>query len=192
MTDAPISLWLQQLKGGSDSAARQLWESCFERLCELARRRLGALPRRLKDEEDVALSALAALFDGARQGRFAKLDDREDLWKLLATITARKASNVRRAAGRRPEFGESMVGPEASPMPLDGFAAPVADAEFVEALDGTSQELLSLLDDKLREVALLRLSGYRNDEIAQMRNRSVKSIERYMAMIRKRWASEVS
>ncbi|MEQ8764712.1 MAG: ECF-type sigma factor [Planctomycetota bacterium] len=191
MNDAPISLWLQQLKGGSDSAAQHLWESCFERLCHIARRRLGNLPRRLKDEEDVALSALDALFQGARDGRFERLEDRDDLWRLLATITARKASNVRRAAGRRPEVGESMVGNGSMGAPLDAVAAVIPDDQFVEELDGTSQELLDILDDKLREVALLKLAGYTHDEIARKRNRSIKSIERYMAMIRQRWSMEI-
>jgi DNA-binding NarL/FixJ family response regulator len=49
------------------------------------------------------------------------------------------------------------------------------------------EELLALLDDRLREVAILRLHGYTNQEIAEQLGRSVKSVERYLKLIRVEW-----
>ena len=68
----------------------------------------------------------------------------------------------------------------------DAFERPTP-VEFLESMSGTCQELLELLDDRLREVALLRLQGFSNEEIAGQIGRSVKSVERYLKAIREVW-----
>src|SRR5262249_36398416 len=62
-------------------------------------------PRRAADEEDVALSALASFCRGAEQGRFPRLEDRDDLWALLVVIAARKAVDLRQREGRQKRGG---------------------------------------------------------------------------------------
>jgi len=47
-----------------------------------------------------------------------------------------------------------------------------------------------LADDSLREVVRLRLEGYSNDEIARALNCGLRTVERKLAVIRKRWAAE--
>ena len=49
--------------------------------------------RRVADEDDVALSAFKSLCVGAARGRYPILTDRDDLWRLLIVIAARKASS---------------------------------------------------------------------------------------------------
>src|SRR4051812_6051196 len=56
--DDGVTLWLRQLEGGDQDAARLLWQRYYRELVELARARLGQTPRRIADEEDVALSVL--------------------------------------------------------------------------------------------------------------------------------------
>src|SRR5262245_36481381 len=99
-----VSGWIRQLKVGDASAAQRLWERYFRRLVGLARTRLRGVGRRVTDEEDVALSAFASLCRGVRHGRFPQLSDRDDLWRLLVLLTARKAWHCRRDA-RRPKRG---------------------------------------------------------------------------------------
>ena len=65
-----VTQWLDQLREGDSAAARMLWERYFLRLVGLARRKLQGTPRRVADEEDVALSAFDSLCRGAEQGRF--------------------------------------------------------------------------------------------------------------------------
>jgi hypothetical protein len=55
---------------------------------------LRATSRRVADEEDVALSAFDSFCAGAERGRFPDLKDRDNLWALLVTITARKAADL--------------------------------------------------------------------------------------------------
>src|SRR5262249_50229784 len=86
-----ISRWLDQLAQGDRLAAEQLWRRYFHRLVGLARSKLRDTPRRVADEEDVALSTFDSFCRRAEQGQFPDLADREGLWALLMTMTSRKA-----------------------------------------------------------------------------------------------------
>src|SRR5436309_4156959 len=90
-----VTTWVGRLRAGDGAAAQRLWERYFRRLVGLARERLRGLRRRAADEEDVALSAFDSFCRGVGQGRFPRLDDRNNLWELLVVITARKAIDLR-------------------------------------------------------------------------------------------------
>ena len=60
----------------------------------MRRERLRSGPRGAADEEDVVLSAFDSFCRGAAQGRFPRLDDRNNLWSVLVTLTARKAADL--------------------------------------------------------------------------------------------------
>src|SRR6266404_2020462 len=107
------SHWINLLKGGDPSAIRKLWEAYFPRLVGLARKKLQESPRRAADEEDVALSAFDSFCDGAAQGRFPELTDRDDLWHVLVTITARKALQLLRREHRQKRGGGAVRGESA-------------------------------------------------------------------------------
>src|SRR5580692_7564477 len=96
-----VTQWISALKQGHQSAAQGLWEAYFRRLVGLAHARLRDAPRRIADEEDVALSAFDSFCRGARAGQFPRLDDRNDLWQILVLITVRKAIDLRKYE-RRP------------------------------------------------------------------------------------------
>ena len=55
MDDDPVTLWIEGLKAGDEAAVADLWNRYFDRLVQLARQRLGSTPRRVADEEDVAI-----------------------------------------------------------------------------------------------------------------------------------------
>src|SRR5580704_13752091 len=99
---ARVVPYLRGLKDGDPAAIERLWGDYFKRLVGLARTFLPKNARRAADEEDVALSAFHSLCKGAADGRFSKLDDRDDLWKLLVVITLRKARRaVRRGQSQK-------------------------------------------------------------------------------------------
>src|SRR5258708_5465897 len=100
-SEGSVTRWLDRLKAGDPVAAQSLWERYFRRLVGLARKRLRNDRPRVADEEDVALSAFDNLCRGAKQGRFPRLDDRDDLWRVLVALTVRKASKVVRDEGRQ-------------------------------------------------------------------------------------------
>jgi hypothetical protein len=95
-----VTVWIGHLKGGDDRATFDVWERYFPRVVGLARARLGQVPRSIADEEDAAMSAFRALCDGTTGGRFDRLRDRDDLWRLLVVIIAQKAVDLKKHQAR--------------------------------------------------------------------------------------------
>jgi DNA-directed RNA polymerase specialized sigma24 family protein len=190
--------------GGSEAAVQSLWERYYLRLVSLARTRLQAAPRQVADEEDVALSAFDSFCRGAATGRFPKLGSRHDLWRLLVTITSRKVADQieRERAGKRDhrrvrdEASLARRAPGGDPAArADGVLARVVgrepSPEFAAAMAEQFQSLIDRLRDRtLREVALLKMEGYQNEDIARRMNCSLRSIERKLGLIRKTWQRE--
>ena len=63
-----VTQWISALKEGDQLAAQGLWEAYFRRLVGLAHARLRDAPRRIADEEDVALSAFRQLLSWCSGG----------------------------------------------------------------------------------------------------------------------------
>ena len=196
----PVTLWIDRLKSGDETAAQKLWERYFDRIVRMAQRRLGHLPRRVADEEDVALSVFDSLFLGVAEGRFPELSHRDNLWRLLVVMTARKAIDQihhqkRQKRGGGMVRGESVMWkPGAGDSLSPGFAGIIGNdptPEFAALLEEETDRLLDLLDDaSLREVALLKMQGYTNEEIAKELDCSVRTIERKLNTIRDRWSAD--
>ncbi|MBC8872752.1 MAG: hypothetical protein H8E44_25245 [Planctomycetes bacterium] len=74
-----VSWWIGEVKAGDQVAAQCLWERYFDQLLRLCRRWPPDAARRVADEEDVVLSVFESFCRGARQGRFPKLGDRDNL-----------------------------------------------------------------------------------------------------------------
>jgi hypothetical protein len=108
-SDGSVTRWIDQLQLGDPAAVQQLWQRYFQRLVGLARKKLANAPRRVADEEDVALSAFDSFCRNAEQGRFPDLADRDGLWRLLVVMTARKAGHLRRDQGRQKRGGGQLV-----------------------------------------------------------------------------------
>ena len=181
-----VSCWLGQLKGGDSIAAQQLWDRYFRRLLGLARVRLQGVPKRVADEEDVAACAFASFFRGVEAGRFPRLDDRDDLWRLLVTLTARKANRLRRHEGQQKRTGAV----EASDEDLDAIIGPEPTPAFAAEVADTCQFLLErLTGESLPAVARLKMEGWTNDEIAAQRGCSPRTVERKLELIRAKWES---
>src|SRR5262249_52329179 len=145
-------------------------------LVRLARGHLQGLPRRAADEEDIALGAFDSFCRGAEKGHFPQLHDRHGLWRLLVTLTARHAAEWRQHEARQKRGGGAVRGhsavappPDAS-SPGDGFdqvAGAAPDPGFEAAMAESCRRLLDLLgDDELRRIAVWKMEGHTNAEIA--------------------------
>jgi DNA-directed RNA polymerase specialized sigma24 family protein len=198
--DETVTHWVRQLEAGSQEAANQLWQRYYQELVELARKRLGSTPRRMSDEEDVALSVLRCLYDGAARGQFAALVNRQELWQLLAAITVRKVidhkrhlTKQKRGGGR--VRGDSVLQGGDSDRGNTGFDELVGDdaTPEVEVIAAEEfQRLMVLLDDdRLRQIAQYKLDGFMNEEIGRRLGLACRSIERKLQRIRQVWAGEL-
>jgi DNA-directed RNA polymerase specialized sigma24 family protein len=185
-----VTVWLERLKAGDPAAARPLWDGYFARLVGLARARLRSLARAAADEEDVALSAFDSFCRGAAAGRFPRLDDRDDLWQVLFVLTTRKAIGLVRRETRAKRGGKAALSPD-DVLSADALAAVAAAGLPPELVAEVAEEcgrLLGLLGDgPLRQVAIWKMEGYTNEEIAGKLDRSVPTVERRLAAIRAAW-----
>lgn len=196
-----ISIWIEDLRAGDNRAAHEIWDRYFDRLVRHANRRLGNASRRFADEEDVAVSVFESLCEGAAEGRFKKLSNRDDLWKLLVAMTRMKAvDQIRRQTAKKrggTELrGESIVdGPtnDQTPAGFDQFLGEDPSPEFLVAMDEQYQVLMNALpDESQRQVAKLRMDGFANEEISKSLDISVRSVERKLRIIRDTWEHELS
>lgn len=194
-----ITLWIDKLKEGDDQAMQVIWEQYFQKLITMARRRLAGANRRVSDEEDIALSAMNAFFQGASNGRFPKLDDRLDLWKLLVTITTRKSFDrmkhdraAKRGGGQ--VHGESAFVRRGDDDVSGGIGMVMGSEPTPELAAMVAENCASLLDqlddDLLREVARKKLEGFTNREIGEQLDVSHRAVERKLALIRSTWLVE--
>ncbi|MGP0064556.1 MAG: ECF-type sigma factor [Isosphaeraceae bacterium] len=198
--DGSVTRWIDGLKLGDQDAAQGLWERYFGRLVRLARARLARCTGADEDEEDAALSAFESFCAGLALGRFPRLADREDLWRLLVVITARKVSAQvdRRRAWKR---GGLMLRADAGGPKRDGdhrddnrLAELVGREPTPELAAMIAEEFRRLLerlgDDQLRRIALERMEGYTSDEIAERLGCARRTVARRLDLIRQLWTEE--
>jgi RNA polymerase sigma factor (sigma-70 family) len=199
-SEEAVTRWLRQLEAGDGEAVRQLWQRYYRELVELARARLGATPRRVVDEEDVALSVLRDLCEGAARGQFASLVNRQELWQLLAAITVRKVIDYQRLLGQQKRGGGKVRGDsvlhghngDGSNLGFDGILGDAATPEVLAIAAEESQRLMAILDDdRLRQIAQCKLEGFTNEEIGERLGLTCRSIERKLQQIRQVWEGEL-
>ena len=194
--EGSVTLWIGALRAGDDEAARQLWNRYFEALVRLARARLHA--RTIADEEDVALSAFDSFCAGLARGRFPDIADRYDLWRLLVTLTARKATNrlrhesrQKRGAGRVVLESALAAGPESEADAMGQVIGSEPSPEFAaQVAEECGRRLNGLPDESLRLVALMKMEGYTNQEIADRLGCDPRTVTRKLKVIRKAWLAE--
>jgi RNA polymerase sigma factor (sigma-70 family) len=191
--------WIQALKDGSDEAVQHIVAHYFEPVARLVAQQLSPRVRRAFDEEDVALSALDSFVRRAREGRFENLSNSSDLWRLLVTISLRKAakSAARETADKR--GGGGIVGESAfASLPGGGIDAlasgqsdPASALECQEMAAEIFAFLDSLKDPALRDIALWTAQGLTAAEVAEQLNCSPRTVERKLKRLREkaqRWA----
>jgi DNA-directed RNA polymerase specialized sigma24 family protein len=196
-SEGSVTRWLAPLQGGDPAAVEQLWRRYFSRLVSLARNKLADAPRRVADEEDVALSAFDSFCRNAERGRFPELNDREGLWRLLVVITARKASHQRRDQGRDKRGGGQLVdageADSAEGHLLAGALSREPDPAFAALAAEQHRQLMAALgDEDLRTVALRRMQGDSIEEIAAILDYAPRSIKRKLQLIRDIWEKELA
>jgi DNA-directed RNA polymerase specialized sigma24 family protein len=201
-SEGTITYWIGRLKAGDRNVAvRRLWEAYREELLRVARARLRDLPRRAADEEDVLQNAFDSFFHDIDRQRYAKLDDRDDLWQILIMLITDKAHDLIKHA-RRVKRGGGRVHDEQAAIAdhssveerwVDQLAGkepdPAVALEWAEHIE----HLLGMLgSEELRFVAEWKINLCTNEEIAAGLGRTVRTVERKVQMIRALWAKELS
>jgi DNA-directed RNA polymerase specialized sigma24 family protein len=144
------------------------------------------------------LSVFNRLFKGISGGQFPDLSDRDSLWRLLVVMTSRRAIDQiqhhrrqKRGAGLiRGDSGILSTGNDDSAIiGFDQLAGDEPTPEYIAMMAEETACYLSLLDDEsLQQIAIWKLEGYTNQEIADMLSLNVRTIERKLQSIRKCWS----
>lgn len=198
--DGSITLWFKGLQLGDRQGVGPLWDRYFGKMIQVARTTLRGRTRArvVADEEDVAISAFETFRRGAEGGRFPDLNSREDLWRLLAVITVRKARAQARWQCRAKRGGGQVLrevdltanGADVRGG-LDGLHDPEPGPEFAALAAEELRRLLDLLgDDSLRRIAVWRLEGFTSDEIALRLGCARRTVARRLELIRKLWSAD--
>ncbi len=183
---------ISKLREGDEDAARLLWDRFFAQLMTLTRARLQPSSRAMSDEEDIVVSAMKSFCIGLRDGRFPELSNRESLWRLLLTITLRKIADKQSydKRGKRDIAKTHSNGSEGmEESEVNAFISREPNPEIAaECAEQIGRLLESLEHDDLKKVALMKMEGYTNGEIAQDVRCSLTSIERKLRTIRSIWS----
>ena len=200
MKDASVTTWIKRAQADDPIAAQQLWERYVHSLIELARPRLGRI-RTVADEEDVVVIAFEKFLRAAKEGRFPKLDDRDDLWQILVLMTEQAAVDqirqhlaAKRGGGEtrgESAFAQGRPADATSQLGMNGVPGNEPTPEFAAMTVERYRQLLdSLGTDELRGIAIAKMDGHSNQEIADRFDLSLRSIERKLNLIRTIWLSE--
>ncbi len=138
----------------------------------------------------MALSAFASFCQAAEQQRFPQLANRDDLWRLLVTLTARKVWHRRRLEQSQKRSG-GVPNSQDFEVELDGIVGREPTPEFAaEVADELQSRLARLKKADLVAIALRKLDGYTNDEIAAQLGCARSTVERRLRLIRMHWSEE--
>jgi DNA-directed RNA polymerase specialized sigma24 family protein len=191
--EASVAGWIEGVRQGDSAATEALWKHCFPKLVQYAREKLRGIPRRAADEEDVALSAMESFFRAIRDGRFPVLADHNELLRLLLWMTARKAADlVRRETSQRRGRGKVRGDSALREIVLGSVSRANVPPELAMVLAEEVQRLMELLEDPdLQAIAVAKMEGSSNQEIAAQMQCSPRTVERRLQLIRKIWEKGV-
>ena len=195
MEQGSISKAISQSSRLDENAAQLLWDRYFERLCDFASKKIYKRHQRYIDPEDVAGSAMFALLDGVKQGRFNKIANRDQFWQLAVVIAARKSSNKAKFFDRQKRGGKKTIGEsKLDELGIDNLAEYIGasddPAKLVE-FEMTCRDLLHALpDDNYREIALMRMAGFNNQEIGNKLGCSTRTVDRKLNAVRAVWENK--
>ena len=185
-----VTRWIELLASGDPAAVEFLWRRYFQRMVRLANSRIRRLTNAEADGEDIALSAFHGFYAAARRGDFPDLDDRESLWRVLVTCTLNRSRNLaaRTSAQKRtqPPLQVSLSDAQAQQTRGRDVAAEIVDAsdQLVFLLQLLEQEDST---GELRQIALWKLEGLSNEQIAKQLKRRNSLVGQKLRLIRLLW-----
>ena len=162
----PTTDWIARAAAGDEAAFEWIVNQYFEQLVTLARKKLVAIPRQVADDEGAVVSAMRSFFSGIVAGQFPRLTEESELWRVLATITVRKAiaqirrhwkqsgesDHIDRSAEVREQLDSSLLAP-------DEIVAFVEQCEqmidMLKDLNQAKKLTILLIDHNLRMVKMM-------------------------------------
>jgi RNA polymerase sigma factor (sigma-70 family) len=182
--------WLAGLRRGDREVLHEFWGRYGQLLHDVADRHLAPNLRRRVGPEDVAQSACRTFLRRARDGEF-RLQDSEDLWRLLCAITLTKVReqtrfHLRQKRGLAQEVHADAAG-GGEPSAFGAVApgpTPAEAAEFADQL----QKVIATLDDEEKQILDLKLQDFTHVEVAERLGCSERTVRRVVKKLQARLA----
>jgi len=185
MSEGRPSEWLNDLRQGDSDSARLIFEHFSQRLCRLAQRHLSTRVRQRVDGEDVVQSVFRTFFQRDAEGQF-QVDHSDELWRLLVTITVRKARGIwRKNNSARRSVGREVRIDDSDPSQLAAFSHEPSVVEALVLADEV-ETLLNGLNESSARALELRLGGYSPTEGAELMGISRQAFYRLLDPIKER------
>jgi len=176
-----ITRHLQDFRAGDDEAASRLWKRCVRLLLMQAEKLLDGRNLRVADQDDMANVVFTEICQGLHSGQYDRIQDRKNLWRLMWTITRRRAINHRRRYN--------------SPRRIVDAALPVDSASNCFDPSSDDQQVVDWMFDlqdclpnpALKEIASLLIAGHSDEFIAGKTAHSLRTVERKVRVIEDLW-----
>ncbi|AWM40143.1 ECF sigma factor [Gemmata obscuriglobus] len=189
--DGSVTDLLLQLRSEApavrDRAAGELLQRYTPELLALIAGRTQPRPRQRADTEDVLLS----FYNRLRRGTF-DLANRDQFLHLVVSVAL---NTVRAAEGRERQRrdvrrGQPLDAPEEGGRGVDRPAPDVTAEVVTEVAEEIERRLTGLLPE-CREVLVLRLDGRTTEDIARTIDRTPRTVERRMELVRTLWRDDI-
>jgi RNA polymerase sigma factor (sigma-70 family) len=178
----PVNVLVDRYRGGDEQAAGELYRRYAIRLTRLADEHLNVKLAGRVDGEDVVQSVFRTFFRRSARGEFL-IDTSAQLWRLLVTLTLRKARGQarRHAAGKR-DAGAEVPGDAGLAEAVAHDPDPAEAAELVDAIDA----LLRGLPPDYGRILERRFQGDSVAEIAAHLDVSRQTVYRALELLQDR------
>jgi RNA polymerase sigma-70 factor (ECF subfamily) len=185
MVDSSDSrILVNRCRAGDAEAARLLFECYVDRLVAVARRRLSQSMNSRVDAEDIVQSVFRTFFGRLKGGQF-RLEQQDDLCKLLVRITVNKARRqvaYQKAAKRAP--GQEVHNDDGGGKQLLQVPTHDPDPEEEVAFLDQLEHFLGRLAPDERRILEMRVQGHSNDDICTELGIYDRKIHRVLERIR--------
>lgn len=203
--NVPVTLLFRRAESGDDEAIADLFNFYFDRLAGFGGLLLSPNSQRVLDGEDLAQSVFARFLRDAeagfrdKDGRLIKLENRNQVWAMLAYRLEKRALNRHRFLTAK-KRGEGRVAGESAFRTAEGDWDPngigqIGDDEFSDLLVDDSEKLhknlLEILakdgDPLLYQIGMLILAEESPKEISKCLSISISSVYRKIKLIKECW-----
>ena len=187
ISDSQIRPLISSVRAGGNDAAEIVFDRYARQLARLAERHLSRRVAQRVDGDDVAQSVFRTFFRRTERGDL-RIHSSDQLWKLLVTITIRKAQmqGRRHGAGKRDatlEANDSVALLAAIDREPGPDEARILDDEIERVLRTVPEHERGLY----RQVLELKLAGHSNRDVVGQLNLQSRYIDRMIARLQDRF-----
>ncbi len=187
--DPEVSVvWLGHLAEGDPATVEQFWQRYGDSLQRIAERQIASWLKRRVDPEDVVQSACRTFFRRASAGDFS-LESKDELWRLLLTITLNKVRMQARFHTRnRRDLSREQALPEAASLQPAQWDRSIENIELQDMLqaafsedDGERQRVLQLWLESRTQAEIAAEIGCSERTVRRIQDKIRKDLARFLA-----------